>query len=344
MDNTVDTSMLTNVLGVDRKQRLAYVESNVPMDKLVDETMKHGFIPPVVMEFPGITVGGGFQGTSGESSSFRHGFFDRTVKGVEVVLADGQVVVASEDAYTDLFRGAASSFGTLGVATLLVLELIEAKQYVSLTYIKVQSMTEAVDLVREQENNPKVDYIDGLLFAKDHGVVCLGHLSDDIAPNTQVQSFNAPWDRWFYLNAKKLSTHRDQWTETVPIVDYLFRYYRGAFQVAVYAFQYFLNPFNCITHRVLDYFMRTRVMYHVLHKSGHAERYIIQDVATPYAKTVEFLDYLDEEFRHYPLWLCPLRVRGKSPESTHRLLAEDLIVPSQTSEPKMMMNFGVCGP
>lgn len=49
------------------------------MDRLVEETLKYGLIPPVVMEFPGITVGGGYSGTSGESSSFKHGFFDRTL-------------------------------------------------------------------------------------------------------------------------------------------------------------------------------------------------------------------------------------------------------------------------
>lgn len=50
-----------------------------PMDRLVEETLKYGLIPPVVMEFPGITAGGGYSGTSGESSSFKHGFFDRTL-------------------------------------------------------------------------------------------------------------------------------------------------------------------------------------------------------------------------------------------------------------------------
>ncbi|EEP81985.1 conserved hypothetical protein [Uncinocarpus reesii 1704] len=78
-DNTIDVSALSNVLCIDKERRLAVVEPNVPMDKLVESTLPHGFIPPVVMEFPGITVGGGFSGTSGESSSFRHGLFEDTV-------------------------------------------------------------------------------------------------------------------------------------------------------------------------------------------------------------------------------------------------------------------------
>lgn len=41
------------------------------MDALVEATVKHGLVPPVVPEFPGITVGGAYNGTGGESSSFR---------------------------------------------------------------------------------------------------------------------------------------------------------------------------------------------------------------------------------------------------------------------------------
>jgi delta24-sterol reductase len=68
-DTVVDVSSLDHVLSIDHKKKTALVEPNVPMDALVRETMKLGLLPPVVMEFPGITVGGGFVGTAGESSS-----------------------------------------------------------------------------------------------------------------------------------------------------------------------------------------------------------------------------------------------------------------------------------
>ncbi|KAG6040080.1 hypothetical protein E4U41_001421 [Claviceps citrina] len=49
-----------------------------------------------------------------------------------------------------------------------------------------------------------------------------------------------------------------------PLVDYLFRYDRGAFWVGKYSFRYFLTPFNRTTRFLLDRFMHTRVMYRVL--------------------------------------------------------------------------------
>jgi FAD/FMN-containing dehydrogenase len=47
----VDTSGLLNVLKVDTGSKTALVEPNVPMDSLVEATLQHGLLPPVVMEF-----------------------------------------------------------------------------------------------------------------------------------------------------------------------------------------------------------------------------------------------------------------------------------------------------
>lgn len=54
----IDTSKLSNVLEVDEVRKTALVEPNVSMDQLVETTLEHGLVPPVVMELPGITVGG----------------------------------------------------------------------------------------------------------------------------------------------------------------------------------------------------------------------------------------------------------------------------------------------
>lgn len=55
-DRFVDISALNNVLEVNKARKIALVEPNVPMDRLVEQTLRHGLVPPVVMEFPGILV------------------------------------------------------------------------------------------------------------------------------------------------------------------------------------------------------------------------------------------------------------------------------------------------
>jgi delta24-sterol reductase len=69
-------------------------------------------------------------------------------------------------------------------------------------------------------------------------------------------------------------------------------------------------------------------------------QYIIQDVAIPYPKTNEFMQYLDAEFQHYPIWLCPLKSSGTQTSSAHALK----LYGSNKEMPEMMLNFGVWGP
>jgi FAD/FMN-containing dehydrogenase len=312
--NTVDTSRLSYVLNVDIDRRVALVEPNVPMDRLVEETLKYGLVPPVVMEFPGITVGGGYAGTSGESSSFRHGFFNRTINYVEMVLANGDVVTTSESERPDLFHGAAGAVGTLGVTTLVELQLIEAKKFVETTYHPISGgISEAIQKIKEATADHEIDYVDGIMFSKFKGAIITGRLTND-AKEHRVQRFSHAWDPWFYLHVK--DTVKDGATiitEAIPLTEYLFRYDRGGFWVGASAFRYFHAPFNRLTRWFLDDFLHTRMLYAALHASGQDKQYIVQDLALPYSTAEQFVEYTDAEFRIYPLWLCPLK---QSPQPT----------------------------
>jgi delta24-sterol reductase len=312
-DAIVDVSSLNHVLSINHDKQTVLVEPNVPMDALVRETVKAGLLPPVVMEFPGITVGGGFVGTAGESSSFKHGFFDRTVLSAEVVLADGTPVMASATKNPDLFEGLRGSFGTLGVLTMVELQLIPLKSMVEITYQHTHSFEEAMNAMQQQMAEHKNDYVDGILFSKTFGVVVAGRLTDaNASPHLPIRRFSKPWNEWFWIHARSVAQRRVVTKELVPIVDYLFRYDRGAFWMGMYAYQHFMVPFVWLTRFLLDYFMHTRIMYHALHASGYTDHYIIQDIAFPASNARAFIEYVDQEFGIYPLWLCPLRKDGRS--------------------------------
>lgn len=155
------------------------------------------------MEFPGITVGGGFAGSAGESSSFKYGYFDQTVRSVELVLVTGEVVRASPSEKPDLFRGAAGTAGTLGIATKLELGLIPAKRFVKLEYHWYNTVGDTLMAVGRATEDPANDYVAGIIFSKTLGLVMTGKLTDDLPPSTRPQTFSGSWDPWFYLHAKQ---------------------------------------------------------------------------------------------------------------------------------------------
>ena len=340
-DKMVDTSKLDSILEVDAQSMTVLVEPNVAMDKLVDSTFPHGLIPPVVMEFPGITVGGGFAGTAGESSSFRHGMFEKTVLSIEIVLANGDVVTASRERNTDLFHGASSSLGTLGILTLLKVELVAAKRYVELTYHPTGGVYGALERLKDLIKDDSIDYLDGILFAPDRGIICSGRLMDEA--RATVQRFTRANDPWFYQHAERLNLAPQDavFVESVPLVDYLFRYDRGAFWTGMYSFRYFRVPFNRITRWILDGFMHTRIMYHALHQSGHSNRYVLQDIAVPFAGANELVRHIEESIGCYPLWLCPISRGGELLQSNFGLFPNRN---ANTDDGEPIVSFGVWGP
>ncbi|KAG6986468.1 FAD-binding PCMH-type domain-containing protein [Physcia stellaris] len=338
-ENSVDISRLSLVLKVDATARTVLVEPNVSMDRLVEATLEHGLIPPVVMEFPGITVGGGFAGTGGESSSFRHGYFNETVNFIEIVLGNGDVVIASRAERSDLFHGASGAVGTLGITTLLEIQLIEAKRYVKATYHPVGSVSEAVDKVRKETSNPDIDYLDGILFSQGHGAIVTGSLADSSPSSAQVQTFSNAKDPWYYLHVKGKSLRSDKvHTEYIPLPEYLFRYDRGGFWVGASAFDYVRFPFNWFTRWFLDDFLHTRMLYRALHASRQSTRYVVQDLALPYTTAERFIDYTSESFGIWPLWLCPLRQTRLPTFHPHSAKTE---ADGQTLKP--MLNIGLWG-
>ncbi|KAL3962690.1 hypothetical protein ACCO45_004213 [Purpureocillium lilacinum] len=285
----VDISALSHVVSVDRAARTALVEPN----------------------FPGITAGGGFAGTAGESSSFRHGFFNDTINYVEMVLGNGDVVRAEpRGEREDLFRGAAGAVGTLGVTTLMELRLVEAKRWVRTTYHRADSVAEAVAKIQQETRNPDNDYVDGILFSKDHGVVITGQMTDDKPDDVAPQTFSKAWDPWYYLHVEERTKNLTSSPASQPprrgglILrpvshgrndnnnnnnHYLFRYDRAGFWVGRQGWTYFKYvPFNAFFRWFLDDFMHTRMLYRALHASGESARFVVQDLALPYAKAEEF--------------------------------------------------------
>jgi delta24-sterol reductase len=253
-----------------------------------------------------------FAGTSGESSSFRYGLFDRTVAGVEIILGNGEVIWASAEQHRDLFFTAAGSCGSLGVITLLKMELIEAKSYVELEYIPVRNVEEAVQELRHYEGESGVAYMDGIMYSMTSGVIMIGRLTDKAIPG-RSPTFDKAADPWFYMHAedvlKTMTSSRDakHYKETIAVQTYLFRYDRGVFWSGLRAFKYFVTPFNRLTRYLLDPFMYSRTMVHALHRSGIAKQTIIQDYGVPYGSAAEFIQWTDERTGIWPLWLCPVK-------------------------------------
>jgi Delta24-sterol reductase len=261
---------------------------------------------------------------------------------VEMVLGNGEVIKASRDERADLFRGAAGAVGTLGITTLIELELMEAKKFVKATYHRTNSVAEAVEKVQLETQNPANDYVDGILFSKDHGVVVTGTLTDEKPPATKPQTFSGAWDPWYYLHVQERTRAEAASVDYIPLAEYLFRYDRGGFWVGAAAFDYFkFVPFTRFFRWFLDDFLHTRMLYRALHGSGESARFVVQDLGLPYSNAEAFVNYTADKFNIWPLWLCPLK--QTPPPTFHPHTNETVTASDGTVTVPNSLNIGLWG-
>lgn len=302
-DAFIDVSRLDRVIGINVAEQYILVEPNVPMDKLVEETLRHHLIPPVVPEYPGITVGGGIQGGAGESSSFKYGGVHDCCLQYEIVLGNGELITTSPTQNEDLFYGTACSYGSLGIITLVKLRLIPAKDFVHLAYYAVKSFSEAISLT-EKKVVEAVQFVDGIIFEKNRGIIMVGNFTDK--NDMPVSTFSKRSDEWFYLHADRISKHYETYEEIIPIADYLFRYNRGVFWGGRDMCSFLKIPFTRFTRYVLNGIFKARSVYRILHATNVSQRYLIQDLVLPRENVLSFLQFIDNILHKYPFWLCPL--------------------------------------
>ncbi|HEX7041614.1 MAG TPA: FAD-binding oxidoreductase [Patescibacteria group bacterium] len=320
----IDISNFNDVLEVNTEHKYALVEPNVPMDKLVKATLEYGLMPPVVMEFPGITAGGAVNGATLEASSYKFGQFNDNCVEYEIVLGNGEIIHATEKEYNDIFYGISGSYGSLGLLTLVKLKLIPSMPYVKTVFSFSGDYSNTLNRLTQETKKAESDFLDAIVFGKNDGVVIKGYLHPKKDEN--LETFSKATDKWFYERAQKVSKDKTEYEEIIPIVDFLFRYNRGAYWMGEYTFPLLHLPDNKITKTILNPFMNTRKLYDGLHDLNASQDYFIQDFYCPLENSLKFMQESEEKLNIFPIWLCPMKPTKTAQKLSPSYIDTDLII------------------
>lgn len=320
----IDISHLNDVIEVNTEEKYALVEPNVPMEKLVKTTLAYNLLPPVVMEFPGITVGGAVNGATLEASSYKYGQLNDNCQEYEIILGDGEIIHASQKEHNDLFYGISGSYGSLGLLTLIKVKLIPAKPYVRTVFSSCADYTQTIDQLENEVKKGNADFVDAVVFDKDHGVVITGYFHT--AKDEGVETFTKASDKWFYERAEKLAKSGSTYEELIPIFDFLFRYNRGAFWMGEYAFPLLHLPDTSLVKRLLNPFMNAKKLYDGLHALNISQNYFIQDFYCPVDRVIDFLKESEKKLSIFPVWLCPIKPAKTAQKLSPNFVDTDMLV------------------
>jgi FAD/FMN-containing dehydrogenase len=315
----LDVSGLDGVITIDAAGRTADVQGMCTYENLVAATLPYGLMPFVTPQLKTITLGGAVTGLGIESTSFRNGLPHESVLEMDILTGDGELLTVTPDGeHADLFAGFPNSYGSLGYATRLRIELEAVHAAVALRHIgfhDIEALPEAVDRIcaTREWDGERVDFLDGVVFSATESYLTLGRWSDD--------SSQPPSD---YTGAQifyqSLRTRR---TDVLTPHDYLWRWDTDWFWCS--------KTFGAQNPRVRRYwparYRRSDVYYRLV---GLENRYgivatidkargkparerVIQDIEVPVGNTAAFLRWFLAHVPMTPVWICPLRLRDGGP-------------------------------
>jgi FAD/FMN-containing dehydrogenase len=310
----LDVSAFGDVLHVDAAARTADVGGMTTYERLVDATLPHGLMPLVVPQLKTITLGGAVAGLGIESSSFRNGMPHESVLEMEILTGAGEVVLARPDnEHRDLFFGFPNSYGTLGYALRLRIELEPVRPTVALRHVPFTDAKSCAAAVEEicasrTYDGETVDFVDGTVFSAGELYLTLGSFAA-AAPNPSDYT-----GREIYYRSI-----RERETDRLSTRDYIWRWDTDWFWCSEA-----LGVQNPIVRRLWPRrYLRSDVYRKVVAldrryrlservdriRKAPAREPVIQDVEIPVDRLAEFLDFFHREIGISPVWLCPVRLR-----------------------------------
>ncbi|CAM3109955.1 FAD-binding oxidoreductase [Skermania piniformis] len=316
----LDVSGLARVIAVDPGARTADVGGMTTYEDLVAATLPHGLAPLVVPQLKTITLGGAVTGLGIESSSFRNGLPHESVLELDVLTGDGAIVRAtppSGPGDSRLYRGFPNSYGTLGYATRLKIELEPVLPFVALRHLRFAELSaaqETMDAVVTERSyaGERVDYLDGVVFGRDECYLTLGRQTDEPGPVSDYTGMDI-----YYRSIRRRSTDR------LTVHDYLWRWDTdwfwcsrafGAQHPRIRRFWPKRYRRSSFYWKLIALDQRYGVADRLEARRGNPPRErVVQDIEVPIEQTAGFLDWFLREIPIEPIWLCPLRLREPGP-------------------------------
>ena len=339
----LDVSAFDHVLRIDPAARTAIVGGMTTYEHLADATLAHGLMPLVVPQLKTITLGGAVSGLGIESTSLRSGMPHESVLEMEILTGDGRVVTAAPGGEHDaLYRGFPNSYGTLGYALSLTIELEPVAPYVHLRHFRFSRPEDCMAAIAEiardgSYDGHRADFVDGTMFSLDELYLTVGAFSEV-----------APWRSDYTREQIYYQSVRGPSEDFLTIADYLWRWDTDWFWCS--------RPFGVQrplvrrawprryrrsdVYRRLVAFDRRHHLSAALNARRGAPRDedVIQDVEIPVDRGADFLRFFAAEVGMSPVWLCPLRLRGKRGERGEQTWPLYPMRPGQ-----VYVNFGFWG-
>ncbi len=313
----LDVAALDKVVSVDGQALTAVVQGMTTYEHLVEATLPAGAMPLVVPQLKTITLGGAVTGLGIESTSFRNGLPHESVISMEILTGAGDVVTATPDnEHADLFHAFPNSYGSLGYALSLTIELERTHPWVALRHVRFRDLSALTGAIADVMSTrayagTSVDFVDAVVFCAGESYLTLGAWADELPPGVRPSDYTG---REIYY--RSLQTRS---ADYLSVHDYLWRWDTDWFWCSR-AF----GAQNPLLRRVWprrwlrsDVYWRMVRVENAYHPAARLDarrgrpplERVVQDVEIAVDRLPDFLTWFLREVPIEPIWLCPVTLR-----------------------------------
>ena len=315
----LNVAAFDGVLDVDVASCTAQVLGMTTYEHLVDATLQFGLMPLCVPQLRTITLGGAVTGLGIESASFRHGTPHESVLEMDILTGTGEVLTvtgAADDPNRDLFYGFPNSYGSLGYALRLQIELEPVKPFVHLRHLRFDTataMTNAMATITADRifEGRRVDFLDGTVFSPSEQYLTLGEMVDTSPAQLAVSDYTG-----MNIYYRSIETKTE---DVLTIHDYLWRWDTdwfwcsrafGAQKKLVRRFWPKRKLRSDVYWKLIAFDRRHDVSGKLARLRGAPRREpVVQDIEVPIDRLEDFLEFFHAEVGIEPVWVCPLKQR-----------------------------------
>lgn len=315
----LDVSAFGHVFEVDPVNRTAEVGGMTTYEDVVAATLPYGLMPLCVPQLRTITLGGAVTGLGIESASFRNGTPHESVLAMDILTGTGEVMSVTKDQsdpHHDLFYAFPNSYGSLGYALKLTIELEPTKPFVHVQHVRFDTITALTaamqEIVRTQEyNGSRVDFLDGTVFTPSEQYLTIGTMVGELPAGRATSDYTG-----MAIYYRSIQTVKDDY---LTIGDYIWRWDTDWFWCS--------RAFGAQSPTIRSLWPKSKLRSDVYWKIIAANRKfkfadrldalkgkpprenVVQDIEIPVEKLPEFMDFFHAEIGIEPIWLCPLQQR-----------------------------------
>jgi hypothetical protein len=309
----LDLSHFNNIIEINEDQLYIRIGGKANLLSTLQILNKRGYSLKVVPDMDHLTIGGLYSGIGGGASTFKHGAFYCTVKQIEVITGNGEVVIANQRENRDLFKLMPCSLGSLGYVLSFWLEIQPIHKYVYSETQHYRTYAEYLIAI-ETAIASDLDFLDGTIFSRNEFVLITGKITNNI--DLSLPMYGKSLDIPYYLRVKQGYRGYFRYHDYVYRwdVDGYYSMYADSWEFRLFRQKWFRQLF--FHHRLMRESRLREIFKPFVTGMRNGNTQIEADVGDfmiPRAKSKQFFDWYDQEIGLYPLYICPITFTRTSP-------------------------------